>query len=346
MRLPARPGWLVGLTSGCVLLASRSAVAAEPAPADAVRVAYSAPPECPGEEAFLTAVRARIGRAWEAPPDHMARTIAVTVRVEGARSVARIDFTDGEGRPVSRIVSGETCSDAVAGIALVTALAIESRIGEGEPAPASQSEPPAVATSQLNPAPAPPTLPAQRKPGRSARAPWHVDLGLAGAVAAGVGPSPAFGGRFVAGLGWPRGPDVRVGVDYLTTAVTTVPEYGGVRVQMYEIGARASACPVVLSLGGARVLPCAGVSAGTMHAETRASIGVRATGGGSSPYVAPFAELRVDVAFHALFVEASGEVRFFADRPTFALEPPNDQSPLYPVPVVAAGGTLGLGLRL
>src|SRR5207244_3765324 len=105
--------------------------------------------------------------------------------------------------------------------------------------------------------PAPAERPsAMRTPGSTA--PVHVDVGAAGAASSGVGPGPAFGGRVVVGVGFRKGPDVRFGVDYLTTVETTI---GGVRLQTYALGGRVSACPFALSLGGsARALPCAGLA--------------------------------------------------------------------------------------
>jgi hypothetical protein len=349
--LLVRSGRFACLVGGSLWLIATRADAASPE-TEKVRVTYRAPPECPGEETFLSDVRARIGRQWEAALGEPARAIDVSVTVTGLRSVGRIDFIDGGGRHVSRMVSGEKCADVVKGIALVTALAIEARVpdvAEAEPAAPPPSEP-APAAAQPAPASAPVQKPAAlpaaaehaSAPRSSASAtPVHVDLGVAGAAISDVGPGPAFGGRVVAGLGWRKGPDVRFGVEYLTAATTIA----GVSVQTYALGGRLSACPFAFPLGGsARALPCAGLAAGIAHAETRASAGLAATGSGNPPYVAPFAELRFDVAFSKLFIEASAEVRFVVDPPTYGLEPPHEQ--LYRVPVVAAGGCLGVGLRL
>jgi hypothetical protein len=73
---------------------------------------------------------------------------------------------------------------------------------------------------------------------------------------------------------------------------------------------------------------------------------VVATGAANPVIVAPFAELRVDFQTGNLFVEGSAEIRFAVSPPAFALEPPHDTDHLYDVPVVAVGGSLGVGLRL
>src|SRR5215831_16197778 len=161
----------------------------------------------------------------------MARTIDVTISVGTTRSVARIDFVDDGGRHVSRMVSGETCSDVVAGIALVTALAIESRVPEivdkSEPAASPTGDempptaaPPAAAPKAAVPPVAPAAAPETRRhsppPAPARPREYHFDVGVAGALSSGIGPVAAFGGRFIAGLGWRRGPDLRIGIDYLT----------------------------------------------------------------------------------------------------------------------------------
>ena len=350
----ARSGRFACLVGGSLWLVATGADAVSP-DAERVHVTYRAPPECPGEEAFLSDVRARIGRQWEAAPGEAARAIDVTVTVTGLRSVGRIDFVDSGGRHVSRTVSGEKCADVVTGIALVTALAIEARVpdvAEAEPTEPLPNEPtpeaaqPAPASAPVKKPAEPPAAAKRVSAPRSSASvtPVHVDLGVAGAAISDVGPGPAFGGRVVAGLGWRKGPDVRFGVEYLT-ATATLADHGGVSVETYTLGGRLSACPFAFPLGAsARALPCAGLAAGIAHAATRASAALAATGAGNPPYVAPFAELRFDVAFSKLFVEASGEVRFVVDPPTYGLEPPHE--PLYRVPVVAAGGCLGVGLRL
>ena len=335
------------------LLAAFAGLGAAPADAtNKVHVTYRAPPECPDEAAFLSAVRARVGTEWQAAPGEMARAFDVIVSLTTERPSASIHFVDAGGRYLSRAVSGGTCAEVVAGIALVTALAIESRTTEatestepvsiGEPAPSTSSAPPSPAPSAAVPAkaaPPPSTRPAPRE--------WRGELTASGVVSSGVGPAPAFGARLSGGLDWKSGPDVRVAIDYLATAETTVNDYGGVKLQSSLFGGRASACPFAFPLwSDARVLPCAGLAAGIIRAETRPSAGLQSTGAGTLGFFAPLAELRADVAFDPLFIEFTGEVRFVLNKPTFALDPPHDERPLYKVPLASVGGSIGLGLRL
>jgi hypothetical protein len=308
---------------------------------------------------FLAAVRARIGTDWEASSTEQARTMDVTVVTDDEKSVARIAFVDGEGRAASRVVEGATCDEVVAGIALVTALAIESRTGKsadpnraaGTDVPAAIEPPPSAGVES---SPAVPSAPAASPGGdarslqtKRAKTPWHVDLGAMVAARSGIGPAPAFGARLVGGIGHRRGPDLRLAIDYVTMPTTTVAKHGGIAMQTYEVGAAVSGCPFVLALGTrVRVLPCGGLAAGIIHAETRPSAGLGATGSGNPAFVAPFLELRAEVEWGAVFVEAGGDIRFVVNKPTFALDSPDDDPPLYQVPLVALGASLGLGLRL
>ena len=371
----------VALLLGAAICSPCGAAPQHDAASDKVRIVYRAPAECPDEGAFLSAVRARTGEAWEASPGEIARGIEVTVVVSPAESTARLDFVDDDGHHVSRALTGASCADVVSAIALVTALAIDSRFAHDDSAasttasPSGTETPPGPATPN-GAAPAPNgTAPPEATPNASApnataqnsavakanrgesdadsehrsasaRA-WRAELGLLGAVSSGVGPSAAFGGSAVAGLRWPSGVDLRIGLDYLTVPQTRVNVYGGVTVAMYELAGRASGCPLALPVGDlVRVSPCVGITSGVVHGETLKSPGVKVTGSGNPPFVAPFAEARVDFLFGALFLEASGEVRFVVDPPTFKLEPPDDKAQLSSVKPVAAFASLGLGLLL
>jgi len=128
--------WLACHVAWLGAVTPRDAQADEPPrePAELVRIAYDAPANCPSRDAFLARVRSRVGTAWEAPPDGPARAVQVTVVRESAKSAARLAFVDENGRPVHRAVSGATCDEVVSAIALVTALAIESRLTGGSDA--------------------------------------------------------------------------------------------------------------------------------------------------------------------------------------------------------------------
>lgn len=178
--------WLACHVAWLGALPSRQACADEPSPrpAELVRIAYDAPADCPSRDVFLARVRSRVGTAWEAPPEGAARAVQVTVVRESGKSAGRLAFVDENGRPVHRAVSGATCDDVVSAIALVTALAIESRLAGGSdasegasaasaeasveaPAPAETATPPASGPSPILDASANATSPSALAPGTS-----------------------------------------------------------------------------------------------------------------------------------------------------------------------------------
>ena len=334
-----------------VLLARSAAGQPAPPPPEKVRVAYEASPGCPAADVFLSQVRARVGTDWEAPRDVLARTIQVRVSATEERSVARIDFVDEKGQKFTRTVSATTCDEVVSGIALITALAIESRVAEA----LDQSEPgqPDVAPP-VQPAPGPPAAPApvvttppkprgSAPPSRASRAPPpHVDLGDAGLIGAGVGPALGEGLRSFIGVGWKSGPDFRLGVDYLRTPPVFRSEAW---TEFSTLGARASGCPVAVALGALfRLLPCAGAVVGAHHGE---GVGSKTVSKGSdSPiFLRPFASVRSEIAWDAFFVELEGEAKFAVDH-RFQFNTQPTPTSVYDVPPVAFGLSAGVGVRL
>src|SRR5687767_5533485 len=100
---------------------------------DAVRFQYDAPVECPNEAAFVERVRERSQHGRFAAEGELARTFIVTITLDESGATARVDFVDTDGSAVFRKVRGNTCEEAVSGIALVTALAIDGRATPEEP---------------------------------------------------------------------------------------------------------------------------------------------------------------------------------------------------------------------
>lgn len=308
-------------------MCAASPVAAEPtSAAEKVRVTYEATGACPSADDFLAQVRARVGTGWEAPPNELARTIEVRVTGGADRSVARIDFVDENGQPITRAVSAATCDEVVTGIALVTALAIESRIaeavGRSEPAPAPSTAPVEPAPEEPKPAPAvsAPPAPASQsqrsmhRPGPSAPPP-HYDIGVGGLVELGALPNPAIGPRGFFGIGWSHGPDFRLGADLFTEGSVDTIVNGREYVSSYRlIVGRASVCP--LAFGGTwRLLPCGGIEIGQLHAagsdRSSPALGLDVTGTEIDElWFAAFLGLRGDVAFDAFFAELDASFAF------------------------------------
>lgn len=321
-----------------------------------VHVTYDAPPSCPTAEAFLSQVRVRVGTDWEAPLDVLAHTIEVRVSGAEPHLVARIDFVDEHGQKFTRAVSATTCDEVVSGIALITAFAIESRVAEAlnQSEPAATDAPPATEAVPTPPPRAPQTVtdtprpkePEPPHPRTSSPRPTHLDIdfGAAGLIGSGVGPALGRGFRGFIGLGWKRGPDIRLGVDYLSTPTITS---NGVPTQFSLLGSRASGCPVAIPLGTlARLLPCAGTAIGAHRGEGRGLDHLVQPGESSPIFFTPFASLRAEIASDAFFVEVEGEAKFPVDHHRFYFDTKPATPDVYRVPWAAFGLSAGLGLRL
>jgi hypothetical protein len=335
-------------------------------PAEKVRVTYDASSGCPGSNAFLEQVRARVGAGWEAPPNELARTIEVRVTVGDERSVARIDFVDENNQPISRVVTAKTCDEVVTGIALVTALAIESRIaeavGKSEPATATAapaaSELPAAQRAPEEPkvTPAPAPVPVQT-PREESGPPPHYDFGGGVIASAGALPGITFGFRGFVGVGWRGGPDLRIGGEFSNTGSVQSTVNGNTYDSKFSLAlGRASMCP--LAFGEAlRFLPCAGIEIGSISAKgfDASRSGLQVEGGeASGVWVAPFASLRADVTWEIFFAEAELSLAFpvlppkrdFVFQRTPARGAPPTEDKVHTIWPVSPGLALTVGLRL
>lgn len=375
-RAPLRRGlWPALLGPALALLASVRPASAQAVerPAEKVRVTYQATPGCPGSDAFFEQVRARVGSGWEAPPNELARTIEVRVTGGAEKSVARIDFVDENKQPIARVVTAATCDEVVTGIALVTALAIESRIAEAVgkseapmPAPAPQTTERASEAPETTQRAAPVPVPAHVDR-EDQSPPPRFDVGGGARFAAGALPHPAIGFAGFVGLGFPRGPDFRLGVDFSSTGSVETRSQAAAAAGLDSryvssfslLLGRGTICPLAFGTVP-RVLPCAGVELGRLHGEQ-----VGSTGGGlridpTEPqnlvWFAPFLAVRVDAEWDIFFVEieasATVPVAPIGRDFVFLTTVPNGQrsdqvsEKVYSIWPIVPGADLALGLRL
>jgi hypothetical protein len=334
----------LGLFSGTLALTTFGVATARPEPVrppERVRISYVAPAQCPDQAAFEAGVSDRLNRAWRAAPGELARTIRVVVTEEGGLLVARMAFTDATGRPVSRAVSAERCEEVVSGIALVTALAIQSQVF-GEQAAASASAAPTASTGPAVrlAAGAPTSLSSPpRQPPTSRPSALAHDVGLRFGVADQLGPRLATGVGALWGIGPVAHPSfVRLVADWYDTR-TMVRAGGKARFQL--LAGRLEVCPVRLGLSRSLVLPaCAGVEAGVLIAEGK--------GGVVNPKTLDFAWVaavlapRVRLELGHVFAELVAEERFPLARRTFKFRP---NSFVNEIPYVAFGAVATVGLR-
>jgi hypothetical protein len=304
-----------------------------------VRLVYDAPPGCPDRAALLEGVRARIGSAWEAPEGELARQIDVHVQARGGRFVATVEFVDVEGQRVTRSVGGEQCQNVVNGIALVTALAIESRVEEALDQSEPVSAPPPAAAPARPPSPRP--LPSGSL---SSPAPWGAfRAGLRGSGVTAVGPELALGAGFFGGLEWGA---LRFG---LTLDMVRSPnvERNGIPADYTLASGRLE--------GGAGFWPAPSLALeaaaffelGSLSAETRENPPrVTRPGGGSALFSAPGVVGRAVAFSDPLIVTLEVMGRLPLNREEFGVDNGLPDPPIaYKVRPFSAGAALGAGVR-
>jgi hypothetical protein len=310
--------------------------------AEKVRLVYDAPADCPDRAALLEGVRARIGSEWEAPESELARRIDVRVQARGGRFVATIEFVDVEGQRVTRSVGGEQCTNVVNGIALVTALAIESRVEEAldQSEPAS---PPPPAAAPVAPAPRPKSGPQPPRPVPASRPGSAFRAGLRGSGVTAVGPELALGAGFFGGLEWGV---LRFG---LTLDMVRSPnvERNGIPADYTLASGRLEGGVGFWPASSLALEAAAFFEIGSLRAETRERPPrVTRPGGGSAVFSAPGVVGRVVAFSDPLLVTLEVMGRFPLSREEFGVNNGLPNPPIaYQVRAFSTGAALGAGIR-
>lgn len=94
-------------------------------------LAYQAPPECPAEAEFRTAVADRGGGVSLGGSSAEARVVAVTIGRQPEGFGGTFQVRDGRGASNERTVNGASCAEVVDALALVTAIALADGTPEG-----------------------------------------------------------------------------------------------------------------------------------------------------------------------------------------------------------------------
>lgn len=269
------------------------------APSERFELYYTAPPECPNEQAFLAWTsdfyagegerdeQSRDGSLapWLAPEGELAGTVRVRVVSMGSQYVAHLVMVTADGRcSTSRPAHTETdCVDAARAMAYSLAEALR--------APSCATEQPSSTRPQqscptLEHTEAPAALQCPRPPPvaprpKSVRGELGVGLGGVAPIAGDV----AWGGALFAGFRGVRseGPSGRLAMGYWSAG--RVPLGAALRAQAWSLGV--SLCPVELRVSRAISLPlCAMADVGQVAIS---GFGAAAQGGESSdtPGAAP-----------------------------------------------------------
>jgi hypothetical protein len=320
-------------------------------PPDQVRIEYRAPAECPDSEAFKALVGSRAPAGWQAAPDQVARRVSVEISGADGQYTAKVELLDERGERVAQTLSGALCSNVVDGIALVTAIAIQSRgtevDGAGEPgvAPQQPTSAPAPAANE----PASSALPTPRvtldapRPDHTASSPRRpAKLRVSGrvALATGVGPNAALG----AGLGVVFEPaDARIGLA-LHAFRTGRVEVRGVPVRFELLSARVEGCPFVLTLADwASLEPCPFAEFGVVTGQAfEAPPAVIRGDRGSAPWYSAGGAGRAVGRFGSLVVELEALLGVPLRRERFHIERGEE---VHRVPATYGAVAAGFGVR-
>jgi hypothetical protein len=274
-----------------------------------------------------------------AAPDEIARTVRVTIALDQkSRYRARVEFTDADGRKVSREVEGENCEEAADGIALITALAIDARAKASETQPgALEAKPgsrPAVEASA--------TTRAASQPARAAQpAALYWDVGIGLLVTSAAAPEALFGIAGFVGLGLGRaGPSFRLLAFH---APSTGVDLGAERATFQLSYGRAEACPVSILISDRFATePCVAMDAGRVvgRGEESAQITKPETANVLWLSLTALGRLRFNLDQFLLF-ELHGELGAPLWPETFLIR----NKEVYEMPAVRFGGGVGLGFR-
>jgi hypothetical protein len=291
-----------------------------------VRLAYVAPPGCPDGMAVGAAIAARAPRVRWA--DGAPRTIALTIVPSDAGFTGDVTLTGDGPPPAGRRLTGATCGEVAAALALVAAITLD---------PTSTLPPPSPPPSP-SPSPSPPPSPPPPPP---------PSLGLAAGVSigaqSGVGPSVSLLGRaHLEALVRPTAsnalrPTIRLAA---LRAVAQQVDTAAGTADLSLSGARVDACPLRLALAGPLELrPCAALELGAhLGAGSRTASAASETRAWVAPGALGRAVVRV---FGPITAEIEGGATFPLFRYRFYFGP--DVTAFQAAPV-ALSASVGLGV--
>jgi hypothetical protein len=339
-----------------VVLASAPARAADAPSGERVRVEYSAPAECPSQQAFEVELSKHLGAATFARFGELARTLSVDLERVASGFRARVELVDRQGQATERGISAPTCEEGMRAIALVAALAARSQVEEADreraanAAPttneAAVSAPPPIAL-QASPVPSAPerSAPTSEPSTRTERDEPFVGFGVSVGAAASTGVGPGVAPGLLAAF--------RVALTGATERSLVLSAYGfdTFRKSLDVADARFSVlkgrlelCPIEPRLSDdVFVSSCAGFELGS-HSGRSYPDGerVETSHTASGLWAAASLALRLRIRFGAFELGLGPELGVPFRRNQFALTGP--ERPVYEVPRITVGGSLSVGL--
>ncbi len=318
-----------------------------------VSIEYRASAECPGRAEFLGEVLRRLPHIQIAGASADRRAFEVEVESSAERSLARLKFLDADSRRVERELSAPSCDEAVAGIALITALAIDPRLAIAE-LPDGGSEPTEPGASPPQPKPLPPvTSPStplrpagdasrDRHSQREQRS-WSWLLGAAVGPVSDTAPSWTPSGLVFTEIGPGADVRVRLGLGYTDSGEREL-QGGLVRFRLAQ--GRSEICPLAFLVASSVTLrPCAALELGVLVAEGAESARLVVAKSSSDLWFAGLGALRLEFGLgRVLSLELDGQLRVPFLRHTYVFERP--EAPVYETPPVGGGILLGAKARI
>jgi hypothetical protein len=214
-----------------------------------VTLAWSAPPECPREDAVLAEVQAALG-----PKAGTERPVTARAVVTRAGRGFRVTLTTlRDGAPGERVLEDEACDALARATALIVVLTVDpSRAASlGAPTPTPSPTP----TPTPAPTPTPTLTPTPRRESLAVFAAGTFDDGTLAA--------PAFGAGVA--IAWlPHPFRLELGGAIFATTRASIPNGEGGTFSLISGGGRACAA---FTAGAVELGPCAGFDLAAVHAE-------------------------------------------------------------------------------
>jgi len=342
-----------------VALALPRAVSAQEETKEPVVVDYVAPDGCPMAAAFARDLASRTTRARVARPDEKGRILRVRLGRRGAGHVGTLAIEDGGGLGTPREVAGGTCAEVVSALALVAALAVDSRAATPglatDDAPSvdgGSADGSAPAAAQAGAADRPANAPATPAPSVEDAPRSTADREVAGGVAFGVGAGAEVSTvadavvslRAFADLEIVRHSQVLAPSFRLAFSRSLDHDTGGAGVSatFRLTQALLDVCPLRFDAATAvSVRPCLAASAGAVEVDPGAQGGTSKAR--SRPWLSVSAHGRLSWTIAGrLSLEAEAGLSLPLLRESFFFEP---NFPVYEAPPAAFVGRLGASLR-
>lgn len=260
-------------------------------PVEPITLSFEGSEGCPDAASFEAQVRARTSRFRPVSAGETGRGFRARVASGDGQFAGSLLIEEPGAPPAERTLSGATCADVVAALALVTALAIDPQaktsaiaapeVPAAAPPPAPTAEP--SAAPAVPPAPAPsaaaPRDPAPSAPPAPAPEGPLLWLELGPALALGVTPAPLLApslrveGRFDE-RSW-LAPRLRFG---LLRGADGPDAQGSGFTTFTWTAALLEACALPLRSGALRASPCVGTELGVLRGEGDSFAPARASG--------------------------------------------------------------------